>query len=323
MPISDKMIERILQSAEPSVRWRALTAILGESPNTPSVKRMRILIKQSDRTRRLLAGCTLDDVYAKWHGAHWSLVLLAELGYPVDSKELYPLREAVLNHWIAKGKNKHYVRVIDGRVRTCASQEGNALFATCTLGIADSRCDELAANLLQWQWNDGGWNCDKHPAAIHSSFHESISPLRGLIAYANWRNDESARAAVIRAAELFLSRKLYRRLTNDQIIDHHFTKLHYPSFWHYDILLGLRVLCEGGFLLDLRSQPALELLQSKMLPDGGFPCEEKWYQQTKSTLSGFSQVDWGGTSKIHANVFVTVEALAVLQAANMLPIAKS
>ncbi len=46
--------------------------------------------------------------------------------------------------------------------------------------LADERTEELASRLVAWQWPDGGWNCDKNPQASHSSFHESLIPLRGL-----------------------------------------------------------------------------------------------------------------------------------------------
>jgi hypothetical protein len=90
-------------------------------------------------------------------------------------------------------------------------------------------------------------------------------------------------------------------------------KLHYPCYWHYDILFGLTVLAEGGFVRDERYDDALEPLESKRLPNGGFPAEEKYYRVTGKRKSGRSLVDWGGTSKRRMNQFVTTEALCVLQ----------
>ncbi len=50
-----------------------------------------------------------------------------------------------------------------------------------------------------------------------------------------------------------------------------FLKLRYPCYWHYDILVGLKVMAEAGFLKDPRCREALDILVSKRLPDGGFP----------------------------------------------------
>ena len=76
-------------------------------------------------------------------------------------------------------------QTINGRVRRCASQEGNCYYYSLALGLADDRTEELAARLIKWQWEDGGWNCDKRPEASISSFNETLIPLRGLVLYAN------------------------------------------------------------------------------------------------------------------------------------------
>ena len=57
-----------------------------------------------------------------------------------------------------------------------------------------------------------------------------------------------------------------------------FTALHYPCHWHYDMLFGLKVLAEAGFIADERCADALDLLATKQLPDGGFPAEKKYYR---------------------------------------------
>jgi len=92
-----------------------------------------------------------------------------------------------------------------------------------------------------------------------------------------------------------------------------FVELHYPCYWRYDILFGLKVMAEAGFIGDGRCHDALELLESKRLPDGGFPAEKKYYRVTKKMAAGRSLVDWGGTSKKRVNEFVTADALYVLK----------
>jgi hypothetical protein len=203
-----------------------------------------------------------------------------------------------------------------GRVRRCASQEGNALYALLTLGLANEYTEELARHLTEWQWPDGGWNCDKNPAATHSSFMESLLPLRGLALHARLTGNKRSREAAERAADVFLKRELFKRQRDGSVIDEDFVTLHYPWYWHYDILFGLKVMSEAGLLEDKRCQAALDVLESKQLADGGFPAEKKYYQFKPNAKTGRSLVDWGGTSLTHMNEFVTVEALSVLKAAN-------
>lgn len=158
-----------------------------------------------------------------------------------------------------------------GRTRRCASQEAYTVWSSLKLGFADDRTEELVSRLLRWQWPDGVWNCDKRPEVNISSFMETLIPLRALAKYAQYSGDPQAQAAAGRAAELFLKRNLFKRQGDDSIMDEHFVLLHYPAYWHYDILFGLKVMAEAGFILDPRCREALDLLETKRLPDGGFP----------------------------------------------------
>ena len=94
-----------------------------------------------------------------------------------------------------------------------------------------------------------------------------------------------------------------------------FVKLHYPCYWQYDVLFGLKVLGEAGRLDDARCDEALELLQSKRLPDGGFPAERRHYNAVLAPRPGGSLVDWGGAGRGRTNEWVTCEALYVLRMA--------
>jgi len=255
--------------------------------------------------------------YDKWFGAHWVLSILADLGYPEGDKTLKPMQEQCYRVWLSKEHEK-YIRTINGRVRRCASQEGNCIYYSLALGLADERTEELAARLIKWQWDDGGWNCDKNPEASKSSFHETLIPLRGLARYAKLSGDPKAERAVARAGEVFLKRYLYKRSSDGKIMDKNFITLHYPSYWHYDILFGLKVMVEAGLIEDPRCAEALDLLESKQLPDGGFPAEDRYYRVDDKKLSGHSHVDWGGTSKLRMNPFVTLDALMVLKQAGRL-----
>jgi hypothetical protein len=183
--------------------------------------------------------------------------------------------------------------------------------------LADSRTEELAARLMKWQWPDGGWNCDKRPEVSISSFMESLIPLRALALYARVSGDRRASQAAERAAEIFLKRQLFKRQSDGTVMDEHFTRLCYPCYWHYNILFGLVVMAEAGFIGDPRCRDALDLLASKRLPEGGFPAEEVYYRTTRPNLSGYSLVSYGGTSKVRMNPFVTAEALYVLKSAGL------
>lgn len=315
----DTVINQLFHSDEPSVRFKLLRKGPGQGEETEECRHLRQEIKTSPRVQQLLserdeAGRIPYHPYTKWVGGHWVLADLADIGYPPGDAALIPLREQVYA-WLFGPTHQKSIKTISGRVRRCASQEGNALYYLLALGLADAQTDELAAHLIRWQWPDGGWNCDKNPEAYNASFMESLIPLRGLALHARITGSHPSRAAAERAAEIFLKRKLFRRQADDTVIEEDFIRLHYPCYWHYDILFGLKVMAEAGFIQDERCRDALDLLEAKRLPDGGFAAEKTYYRVTEKQISGRSRVSWGGVSKVHMNEFVTADALYVLKAA--------
>jgi hypothetical protein len=293
--------------------------VLGRKLESAEIKKIQEEIRKSTRVKLLLSERRKDGKipfhpYRKWYGAHWVLATLADIGYPPSDKSLIPLREQVLA-WLFSEEHKKHIKTIDGRTRRCASQEGNAFFSLLTLGLTDARTEELAERLVKWQWPDGGWNCDRDPKAVNSSFWESLIPLRALALHARLTGNKKSEEAARRTSEVFLKRRLYKRQKDGKVMVNEFMELHYPCYWRYDILFGLKAMAEAGFIGDKSCYDALELLESKRLPDGGFPAEKKYYRVTKKMAAGRSLVDWGGTSKKHMNEFVTADALYVLKKA--------
>jgi len=318
----DDIIEKLLRSDEPSVKYKVLVNVLGNSNDSVEVNKIQEELKSSQRVKELLSERKDDGTipyhpYAKWFGAHWILATLADIGYPSGDVSLIPLKDQVYG-WLFSSHHEKNIKTIEGKVRRCASQEGNALYATLSLGIADSYADELADRLIRWQWADGGWNCDKNPDASNSSFMESLIPLRALALYAKVTGNEESKITAERAGDIFLKRRLYKRQRDGEIINKDFATLHYPCYWHYDILFGLKVMAEAGFIKDERCNDALDLLESKRIPEGGFPAEKKYYQTIDKSKpgrrkSGSSLVDWGYTGSKKCNEFVTADALYVLK----------
>jgi hypothetical protein len=335
-----KTIEELLDSSEPSIRWKIRTNVLGEDPVSASLQQLQAQTKKSSRVSQLLdkrdsAGRLqhTGHVYSKWQGAHWIMATLADIGYPGGDKTLEPVRDQLLETWLHEGYYQEFnattrpecykrkgVPVMEGRHRRCASQQSNALWSILKLDLANQQTENLVERLLHWQWPDGGWNCDKNPHAHHSSYMESIIPLRALALYARITGDQNAAEAAKRAAEIFLKRHLFLRQSSGSVITPGFLELHYPLYWHYDILGGLKVMAECGFICDPRCEAALNVLIEKQLPDGGWAAEKKYYKLSDKAGNGIELIDWGGTSKVRMNEWVTADALFVLQKAGLLDI---
>lgn len=177
-----QVINQLQTSEEPSIRYSTALFHDHEDPNSLKMRELQEEIRNSPRVQSLLSNVDPFRVYAKWQGAHWVLNILAELHYPSGDDSLLPLRDQVYN-WLFSPKFLKKIKTIHGKVRRCASQEGNAIYSSHKLGLTDERTEQLVDRLLEFQWSDGGWNCDTNPEAHCSSYHESLIPLRALIRY--------------------------------------------------------------------------------------------------------------------------------------------
>ena len=241
MQETKSVIEKLLDSEEPSIRWKIRVQVLGEDSSSAPIQKLQDEIRQSPLVNRLLqhrdeqGKLTHIQVYGKWQGAHWTMATLADIGYPSGDETLEPIRDQLLDQWLRKNFYKEFtakskavvygqpgVPIMQGRYRRCASQQSNALWSILKLGLLNDRCHNLVERLLHWQWPDGGWNCDKNPSAHHSSFMESILPLRALALYGSTMHNDEATKASKRAAEVFLKRQLYlKQNTSDPIKKHY------------------------------------------------------------------------------------------------------
>ena len=322
------VIARLLHSPDPSIRLRTRVDVLAEDLRLTQRERLEGEVVSSDRVRSLLSEREPDGrihlhPYTKWVGAHWVLAALADLGYPAGDRSLLPLLEQVYEWLLSeehlKPQPSHHayaapIREVSGRPRIHASIEGNAIYYSLKLGIADDRTDILARRLVDLQWPDGGWNCDRRPQAKISSFHESLIPLRGLTLHAKMKGSVQSDRAGRRAAEVFLKRRLLWRYSRpQQLISARFQELSFPSYWHYGLLPCLKVLVEAGLIGDNRCDDAVKVLAGKRLQDGGFPCERVFYHRGRKATSGRSLCDWGVAGRLRMNEFVTLDALCVLR----------
>lgn len=245
--------------------------------------------------------------YRKWQGAHWRLVSLVELGEREDPRTGGMLDRTL--EWLTGPGHLRGVKVIDGRARRCASQEGNALFAASHIGRADSAAP-LAHNLIGWQWPDGGWNCDRRPPTTHSSFNETVWPLRGLIAYHQATGEPATSDAAQRAAEFLLRHRLFRSERTGEVISDNWLRIHWPPYWHYDLLQGLRAIAEIGWSAREEAAEALDWLRSCRGDDGMWRTSgRRFWKRPGSKGSGVEVVDWSGGL---ADQVVTAQAERVL-----------
>src|SRR6266571_2876599 len=323
MTMGDKAVDWLLESGDPSIRYLTLTEILDTPTDSDESKSARKQIPEGRLTKTLLSGQLPDGgfgnhPYSKWTGAHWRLVSLVELGIPPGYEPAVKATDGVLD-WLTGTGHIRGIEQVNGLTRRCASQEGNALAVCSRLGLADDpRVVKLAESLVEWQWPDGGWNCDRRPEADHSSVNESLSTLWGLVEYQKATGDREYLKSIERVSEFFLQHHLFRSDHTGEIIHPSMVKLHYPLYWHCDILQELMILSRAGKLDDPRTKEALDAVEKKRGPHGLWHADDYYWSMrrkpltnSKALVSNVEVVDWGRRGP---NKMITLNALRILKA---------
>jgi hypothetical protein len=307
------VVDTLRESPEPSIRWKLRVTVLKDDPKSRPIRDLQEEIRQSPRAQALVEGLAAGaHTYHKWRGVHWALASLADIGYPPGDERLIPARDELLDHWLAPRYFREFdatsgkygpdaVPVANGRYRRCASQQSNGLLAITRLGLDDGRGAELVERLVLWQWPDGGWNCDRNPEASISSVNETWLAVRALAVYGREDADDDAIAAADRAADCLLERRLLYRRNRDGLVSDTWARLHYPAAWHYDVLAALTAMVDAGRIDDDRCADALDLRESRELPEGGWPADARHYVAPDPSKAKADHVDWGGSGSTRMN----------------------
>ena len=294
----------LLRSEEPAVRTLARRDLLDE--------RVEEVDADGPWMSALLDYDRTIHPYRKWTGVHWRLASVVELGASADNARVREMVDRVLTWQTGTAYRK--VLVVDGLPRRHASMEGNALSAVCRLGLAaDPRARLIAGSLVEWQWPDGGWNCDPR-ATSPILVPRDVPDDGGAARVRRATGDASAAEAADRAAELLLEHRLFRSTADGDVINKRWLEPRYPAYWHYDILQALLLLSRMGRATDPRAGDALDELERQRLSDGRWHAKGYWWKPPGSTITP-EAVDWGRSGP---NQMVTLNALRVLRAAGRL-----
>ncbi len=303
--IHDQGVSWLLSQENPAVRYWTLRDLVGLSQNDSEV----VVVRNKITSWAPIAGLLKDqhtggywgepeDVYwLKWRATVWPLILLGEMGVP---GELPAVKQSC----------EHFLRVMDGQDRSWPPPDysekdmqgqwptwrsvwepcvtGNMARTLTVFGLGeDRRVREMFEWLVSSQLPDGGWNCEPGTwgkEVFHSSFMSTIEPLWAFSALPPQKWAKGGKEAVERACEFMLVHRLYKSDKTGRVIHDWWTSLHFPLFYFYDILHGLRVLTALGQGGDERVSDAVELLLSKRLSDGAWPLEASFLDTPKKNL---------------------------------------
>lgn len=290
-----------LLASDPAVSWQALRDLTDASPEAIGAERARV--PQEGVGAEILAAQEPDGAWRRLDDPAWlttlfTLQLLRATGVdPADPAVVSALSRAEANlrwndypgFWDLRSRDfgpapadgKHHCKpggnpFFEGEEEPCIN--GGVLAFGSYFGHPN---DALASRLLSEQLPDGGWNCDA-PKSKVSSYHTTICVLEGLLEYERAIGPAHPVAAEVSAArrrgeEYLLERRLFRRRSTGEIATPELLQLAFPPRYHYDILRALDYLCAAGHdAADPRLQDAIQILESKCLPDGRWPLDRAY-----------------------------------------------
>ncbi len=256
-----------LLDSDPAIRWQVMRDLTNESPGVIAAERARVA--SEGWGAQLLAR---QSPTGKWGGrkadrglliTFYSLVVLKDLGLEPASPQSRKMTGRVERLVFQWHNNRPFFH---GETEPCINGRILGLGA-----YFKEPNDALAAQLLNEQLEDGGWNCEA-PKSRRSSFHTTICVLEGLLEYERaGRKSAAVTAARKRAENYLLERKLLRSLRTGEIIDKRWLRFSFPAFWHYDLLRGLDYLRNAGIKPDSRVREAIETVIARRHQNGRWP----------------------------------------------------
>jgi hypothetical protein len=126
---------------------------------------------------------------------------------------------------------------------------------------------------VEHRLHDGGWNCAWVEGSTRSSFHSTLSALKGLLAWEIATGGTDASRAARRDGEEYLLRRgLFRRLSTGETVAPWVDRFAYPFRWRYNVLNAAVYFREAaefdGTAPDPRMADAIGLIRAARQPDG-------------------------------------------------------
>jgi len=266
-----RVLDWLLEENQPSIRYLALTQLLGKGATDSEVREAKARIPSAGWAAEILArrdpgGWWVRETnlyHPKYLSTNWNLLALSDLGATRETPEVgascelwmerSPLQGGGVGGMSKRGVGHH-----------CYT--ANMARALIRFGYGDDRRVRKALDwLVKTAHPRGGWTC--WAFGMGPSPGRTLDSWEGLSAFAAYPRSKWTRAmegCVERAAEYYLSKELHRQ---GEPYDPWY-RFHWPVHYYYDLLVGLDILTALGYGNDPRLRFALDHLQKKRRPDG-------------------------------------------------------
>jgi hypothetical protein len=320
--MAEPAIDWLLKS-DPSIRWQVMRDLTAASDSDVAAERARVA--HEGWGARLLELQRTDGGWGASQPTSWvespdgsstyALTLLRQMGLDPTSKParraIQLVRDRVTYIW------QGGIPYFGGETEACIN--GMMLAVGGYFGEVGEPLRGVVDRLLSEQLDDGGWNCDA-PESRRSSFNSTICVLEGLLEWERASGpDTRVTDARRRGEDYLLERRMFRRLSNGEIVDLGFTRFAFPPGWHYDVLRGLDYLRNAGVKADDRIAEAVQLVADHRRADGRWVLESRHPGLDSDAERDFwESLDFGLREKVgEPSYWVTLRALQVLKWARL------
>ncbi len=266
-----KVLAWLLEPSQPSVRYHALTNLLGRRDDDPEVQRARSMIGRvgwaADQLRqqgpkgfwerrgpRTISEYVDFLYFPPYLTTNWRALVLAELGLDSGNARVRKLADRVFEYKLRTSSVLNFYHE-----EICISANCARMLTRFGFG-EDRRVQRLYDWLIEDQREDGGWNCSPGtPGTL-----DAWEALAAFGAVPKRARTPPMNRAIERGAEFYLERRLFREGKKYEP----WFRFHYPNHYLYDILVGLDIITQLGYGADRRLGPALDILHQKRRADG-------------------------------------------------------
>ncbi len=263
------VIDWLLEEDQSSVRYLALTELLGRSERDSEVKIAKESITKTGWAKDILDnqlpnGCWYNEkslFNPTFLATFWMLLILSDLG--LTKKE--PRIEGACQLWLERNATKDGGFSWGNKAGGHLCITGNSARALAKFGYEDHpRVKRAFEWLVKNQAELGGWSCWNFGKKRTGRTLDSWEPLSAFAVYPRQKWTRSMKLACERGAEFFLERELHKQGARWEP----WYRFHYPVHYYYDLLVGLDFMTALGYSDDKRLDYAISLLKEKRRSDG-------------------------------------------------------
>jgi len=323
--VQDSVMQWLLEEENPSVRYFALTELLGKSSKSREVRAAKKAIMETGTVPHILSRQNRDGSFGipekfyrdKYKGTVWNLIIFAEMAADSEDERIKSACEFILKHsqdpasgGFSYDESAKAGTGLPGGVVPCLT--GNMVFSLVKLGYLE---DERVQKAIEWiaahqraddsEGKKTGDEYDRLKSCFgkHTCHMGAAKAFKALAAVPPGQRSRETEDKLTELAEYFLKHHLYKKSHSlEEVSRPGWLKLGFPLMYQTDILELLGIFADLG-IKDKRLKDAVDILKSKQGADG------RWKLESTNNGKMLAVIEKKG----EPSKWITLKALKVLK----------